>query len=130
MEGNRKTAYAEFFVHQSLIDPRSALVARSLKDLPSEPEDCKITITDCEPQVVSQYINPLYVCIPCAQACLSSDEVQTDKLSHKDSDTDVSTASDRYFSLCKLYILAETLVDQSTKAKVLDELYVGSRKQE
>jgi hypothetical protein len=39
-------------VHQSLIGPRSELVARTLRDLPLEPQYRKMLLPDCEPEIV------------------------------------------------------------------------------
>lgn len=128
--GSPNTVHAEFFVHQSLIDPRSELIARTLSDLPLEPGYRKISLPNREPEVVSQYIKLLYVCIPCIQACLISDHSQTDKLPRKNSNTDVGTATDKYLTLVKLYVLAETLIDEVTKNAILDEFHARCLEQD
>ncbi|KAF1929030.1 uncharacterized protein M421DRAFT_4847 [Didymella exigua CBS 183.55] len=110
--GDISVAYAEFFVHQSLICLRSEFFVKALRGQGSASNERTVSLPDCDPETVSP------------------DLAQTNKLPPRDLAAHSSNMTDKYFTLGKLYVLAVKLLDAIAQNTVLDELHVRDREQE
>ncbi|KAH3910772.1 hypothetical protein HBI56_188370 [Parastagonospora nodorum] len=85
----------EFFVHKRLICARSEFFKNAMKEPWKEAEEHKVTLSEAEPDIFALYLELLY----------------TDLLYTKEP----IGPSDEYDQLCKVYVLAEMLMDDQTK---------------
>ncbi|KAF3047212.1 hypothetical protein E8E11_004593 [Didymella keratinophila] len=122
--GDVNAAHANFFVHKSLISPRSEYITMILNGYRYNHEDSRaVVLVGCETDVISQYIKLLYVSTSALRFQGNTDERQTDGLPPRDPPVQGTSAADTYLALSKLYVLAHKLLDETAKTMAIDGLY-------
>ncbi|OSS46588.1 hypothetical protein B5807_08442 [Epicoccum nigrum] len=113
-------AMKQFTVYESLITSNSAFFANALGHDWKEARERVVPLPENEPEVFRLYLTYLYASIiPIIPASSKGEGVEE----REDGEGDVEKgAQDQYIALSKLYVLAEQLVDETTKSTVLDAL--------
>ncbi|KAJ4321862.1 hypothetical protein N0V94_002695 [Neodidymelliopsis sp. IMI 364377] len=119
-----------YFVHGDLICARSDFFAKAMNDRWKEAKDRTVPLPDDESEIFSLYLRLLYASNITPTISHHADCLQTNELPVKPSGSGVDNKDathDAYTSLSKLYVLAEKLIDNTTKELVLAAISAHAR---
>ena len=112
-------AQRTILVHQGIICDRSEFFKKALTGAWIESQEKKVELPEDDPAIFTLYLERLYTgYIPIAKERRSDDQVLMETS---------FDAEEEYLTLGKLYVLAEKLVDATTKDNILDAFLARSQ---